>query len=121
MEKYRAWSDISGDLESKFSKDELLTNISIYWFTQTANSSGRLYFEGNRQNSINPPSQDERIEVPTGCAAYPKDVGFTPRLWNEAIYNVTRFTIMPRGGHFAALEEPELYLDEVRAFFSELR
>lgn len=121
VEKYRAWSDISKDLESKFSKDELLTNISIYWFTQTANSSGRLYFEGNRQNLINPVSHDGRIEVPTGCAAYPKDVGFTPRLWNEAIYNVTRFTIMPRGGHFAALEEPKLYVDEVRAFFGELR
>ena len=59
--------------------------------------------------------------MPTGCAAYPQDVGFTPRLWNEARYNVTRFTIMPRGGHFAALEEPELYLDDVRAFFRGLR
>ena len=120
VEKFRAWSDVNGDVESKFTKDELLTNITIYWVTQSATSSARLYYESPRQGRagfLGP----GRIEVPTGCAAYPQDVGFTPRLWNEARYNVTRFTIMPRGGHFAALEEPELYLDDVRAFFRGLR
>ncbi len=120
VEKFRAWSDVDGDVESKFTKDELLTNVTIYWVTQTATSSARLYYESPRQGRAGLLGA-ARIDVPTGCAAYPKDVGFTPRLWNEARYNVTRFTIMPRGGHFAALEEPELYLDEVRAFFRDLR
>ena len=120
VEKFRAWSDVNGDVESKFTKDELLTNITIYWVTQTATSSARLYYESPRQGRAGFLGAG-RIEVPTGCAAYPRDVGFTPRLWNEARYNVTRFTIMPRGGHFAALEEPELYLDDVRAFFRGLR
>ena len=120
IEKFRAWSDVDGDVESKFTKDELLTNVTIYWVTQTATSSARLYYESPRQGRAGLLGA-ARIDVPTGCAAYPRDVGFTPRLWNEARYNVTRFTIMPRGGHFAALEEPELYLDEVRAFFRDLR
>ena len=120
VEKFRAWSDVNGDVESKFTKDELLTNVMIYWVTQTATSSARLYYESPREGSGGF-GGGGRIEVPTGCAVYPRDVGFTPRLWNEARYNLTRFTIMPRGGHFAALEEPELYLDEVRAFFRDVR
>ena len=121
VEKFRAWSDVDGDVESKFTKDELLTNIMIYWVTQTATSSARLYYEASRRDASGGILGAERIEVPTGCANYPKDVGFTPRLWNEARYNITRFTMLPRGGHFAALEEPELYLDDVRAFFRGLR
>ena len=120
VEKFRAWSDVNGDVESKFTKDELLTNIMIYWVTQTATSSARLYYEAPRRGRAGLLGAG-RIEVPTACAVYPEDVGFTPRLWNEARYNITRFTIMPRGGHFAALEEPELYLDDVRAFFRDLR
>ena len=120
VEKFRAWSDVDGDVESKFTKDELLTNVMIYWVTQTAASSSRLYYESPLRRAAGGGAAG-RIEVPTGCASYPEDVGFTPRRWNEAIYNVTRFSLLPRGGHFAALEEPELYLDEVRKFFRGLR
>ena len=62
-----------------------------------------------------------RVEVPSACVSWPNDVGFTPRKWNEAQYNLKRFTIMPQGGHFGAFEEPQLYLDDVRAFFKDVR
>ena len=97
IEKFRAWSDVNGDVESKFTRDELLANVTIYWVTQTATSSARLYYESPREGSGGFLGTG-RIETPTGCAVYPEDVGFTPRLWNEAFYNLTRFTIMPRGG-----------------------
>ena len=118
VEKYRSWCDCDGNPETKFSKDELLTTITIYWVTQTATSAARYYYEGRHRAS--PPST-ERIEVPTACTAFPKELGFTPRRWLEARYNLTRFTMMPSGGHFAAAEEPELFVDDVRAFFGELR
>ena len=118
VEKYRSWCDCEGDPETKFSKDELLTTITIYWITQTATSAARYYYEG--RHSTNPPST-ERIGVPTACMAFPKELGFTPRRWLEARYNLRRFTIMPSGGHFAASEEPELFVGDVRAFFRELR
>ena len=118
VEKYRSWCDCEGDPETKFSKDELLTTITIYWVTQTATSAARYYYEG--RHSTNPPST-ERIGVPTACMAFPKELGFTPRRWLEARYNLRRFTIMPSGGHFAASEEPELFVGDVRAFFRELR
>ena len=118
VEKYRSWCDCDGNPETKFSKDELLTTITIYWVTQTATSAARYYYEGRHSES--PPSTG-RIEVPTACAAFPKEFRFTPRRWLEARYNLTRFTIMPSGGHFAASEEPELFVDDVRAFFRDLR
>jgi microsomal epoxide hydrolase len=128
VEKYRAWSDVDGNVERKFTKDELLTNITIYWVTGTANSAGRLYYEarhpvrsgaaGGRQGG---PGAVRRVEVPSACVSWPKDVGFTPRKWNEVQYNLKRFTIMPRGGHFGAFEEPQLYTDDVREFFRDLR
>jgi microsomal epoxide hydrolase len=135
VEKFRAWSDVDGHVEKKFTKDELLTNITIYWVTQTANSAGRLYYEarhpvrpaagsgsGGRAPS-NPatPGSLPRVEVPSACVSWPKDVGFAPRKWMEAQYNLKRFTIMPRGGHFGAFEEPQLYVDDVREFFRDLR
>ncbi len=129
IEKFRGWSDVDGNVEKKFTKDELLTNITIYWATETANSAGRLYYEsrhpirtgsgrgGGRGGGGTP----QRVEVPSACVSWPKDVGFTPRKWNELQYNLKRFTIMPRGGHFGAFEEPQLYVDDVRAFFRDLR
>ena len=86
--------------------------------TETATSAARYYYEG--RHSTTPPSR-RRVEVPTACAAFPGEFRFTPRRWLEARYNLTRFTMMPRGGHFAASEEPELYVDDVRAFFRDLR
>jgi microsomal epoxide hydrolase len=119
VEKFRAWSDCGGDVESRFTKDELLTNLTIYWATQTINSSIRLYCEtirGGRWGFTN-----SRVAVPTGCAIFPKEVMRPPRRWAEAQYDVRRWTPMRAGGHFAALEEPEALVDEIRAFFRDLR
>jgi len=115
-EKFHAWCDCDGDIEKKFTKDELLTNITIYWATQTGASSTRIYYE-NRVAKPNP----ARVTVPTACALFPKEITVPPRKWVEARYNLTRWTEMPRGGHFAALEQPELLVGDVREFFRTLR
>jgi hypothetical protein len=113
VEKFRTWSDSNGNVESKFSKDELLTNITIYWVTETGPSSVRLYYE-NRTD----PQLTGRVEVPFACARFPKELfGVAPRKWIEAQYKVEQFTDMPRGGHFAAMEEPQLLVDDMRRFF----
>ncbi|HET9362448.1 MAG TPA: epoxide hydrolase [Vicinamibacterales bacterium] len=116
VEKFRSWSDSDGNVEKSFTKDDLLTNITIYWVTQTATSSARIYYENQRAK----PAQG-RVQVPTACAVFPKEISIPPRRWVEAQYNVTRWTEMPRGGHFAALEEPELLVEDIRAFFRMLR
>jgi epoxide hydrolase len=116
VEKFRSWSDVDGDVEKKFTKDELLTNIMLYWVTQSGASSARIYYENQRAK---PPQG--RVQVPTACAVFPKEISIPPRRWVEAQYNVTRWTEMPRGGHFAAMEEPELLVDDIRAFFRTLR
>jgi pimeloyl-ACP methyl ester carboxylesterase len=117
VEKFRAWCDCDGgNVESKFTKDQLLTNITLYWATQTGTSSARIYYE----NRVAPPNP-RRVEVPTACALFPKEISVPPRKWVEARYNLVRWTVMPRGGHFAALEQPELLVDDVRAFFRGLR
>jgi microsomal epoxide hydrolase len=118
VEKFRTWCDCGGDVEKKFSKDELLTNITIYWVTQTPTSAARYYYEG-RHTPGRP--ADVRIEVPTGCAVFPKELFYSPRSWLERRYNLRRFTDMPRGGHFAALEEPDLLVNDLRAFYRDLR
>lgn len=118
-EKFRAWSDCNGDVESVFTRDELLTNITIYWVTGTITASTRLYFEmfkGGRLSLL-----EGRVEVPTGVARFPKEIMRFPRKWVENHYNVTHWTTMPRGGHFAAMEQPQLFVDDVRAFFRSLR
>lgn len=113
VEKFRTWSDSNGNVESKFTKDELLTNITIYWATETGPSSVRLYYE-NRVD----PQLNGRVEVPFACARFPKELfGVVPRKWIEAQYKVEQFTDMPRGGHFAAMEEPQLLVDDMRKFF----
>jgi microsomal epoxide hydrolase len=119
VEKFRAWSDCGGDVESRFTKDELLANVTIYWATQTINASTRLYCEtmrGGRWGFAN-----ARVEVPTGVALFPKEVMRPPRRWVEAAYDLKRWTPMPSGGHFAAMEEPEALVREIRAFFRDLR
>jgi microsomal epoxide hydrolase len=119
VEKFRGWSDCDGEVERRFTKDELLTNIMIYWVTQTATSSARLYLEGARAGAFG--TLERRVEAPTGCALFPKELLVPPRVWAERAFNVTRWTVMPRGGHFAALEEPELLVEDMRAFFRSLR
>lgn len=115
VEKFRAWSDCDGDVERRFTKDELLTNIMIYWVTETINSSMRLYYEFAHI----PPSSNaiERSDVPAAFALFPKDLLYLPRELVERSFNVQRWTEMPRGGHFAPMEEPELLVEDIRAFF----
>ena len=119
VEKFRTWSDCDGDVEQRFTKDELLTNITVYWVTQTINSSTRIYYE-NRREPLSL-GQEERVRVPCAVAVFPKEICPAPRSWAERCYNVQRWTEMPRGGHFAAQEEPELLAQDLRAFFRELR
>jgi microsomal epoxide hydrolase len=119
VEKFRTWSDCDGNVEKSYTKDQLLTNVMIYWITQTINSSTRLYYE-ERHHPWRL-GRDEKIMVPTAIASFPKELARPPREWAERAYNVKRWTPMPAGGHFAAMEEPQLLVDDVRAFFRELR
>ena len=106
-------------MERSFTRDELLTNIMIYWVTQTATSSARLYLEAAKVGAFG--ILNRRVEVPTGCALFPKEILVPPRAWAERAFRVARWTEMPRGGHFAALEEPVLLVEDIRAFFLPLR
>ena len=119
VEKYRTWSDCEGDIESRFTKDELLTTVTIYWVTESIGSSTRLYYE-----SFNKPwtlKQGERIDVPVAVAAFPHENTIPLREWAERSYNVKHWTDMPSGGHFAALEEPDRLVQDIREFFRTLR
>ena len=108
VEKYRTWSDCGGDVESSFTKDELLNTITIYWVTQSIGSSTRLYYE--TQNDPWEMKKEETISVPAGVAVFPKELSQPPREWAERSYDVRQWSVMPSGGHFAALEEPTYYL-----------
>jgi len=119
VEKFRAWSDCDGDVEKRFTKDELLTNIMLYWAPETATSSARLYYEMIHAGKF--PPQDFRVSVPTGCAIFPKEILKPPRSWVERLYDVARWTRFERGGHFAAMEQPDLLVSDIRAFFRQLR
>jgi microsomal epoxide hydrolase len=118
VEKFRTWSDCDGDVERRFSKDQLLTNVMIYWITETINSSTRLYYEARHHPWRLKP--DTRIEAPAAVALFPAELVRPPRRWVERVLNVKRWTVMPRGGHFAAMEEPKLLADDIRAFFREI-
>ncbi len=122
VEKFHGWSDIDQQsvdgLEAKFTKDEILTDISLYWFTASITASTRIYYESRNFPASEPLGY---VSVPTAGAIFPAEIYITPRLWAEGQYNIVRWTPMPRGGHFAAMEEPELLLEDVRAFFRTLR
>ena len=122
VEKFHGWTDMpqgaEGDLDQYFTKDELLTNISIYWFTNTITSSTRIYYENGKNPVENPLTY---INVPTGAAIFPAEIFITPRAWAAAAYDLRHWTVMPEGGHFAALEKPNLYLNDLRIFFGLLR
>lgn len=119
VEKFRTWSDCGGDVERRFSKDVLLTNIMIYWVTGAINASFWPYYA--RYHQPWPIGDGQRIEVPTAYAAFPREIVRPPRSWAERMYNIRRWTVMPAGGHFAALEEPDALAADVRAFFRDLR
>jgi pimeloyl-ACP methyl ester carboxylesterase len=113
-EKFHAWSE---DFDGTIGFDRLLANISLYWFTQSIGSSFRMYVEGRAQ----PMALQERIRPPLGVALFPAEIATPPRSWVERGFDVRRWTAMPAGGHFAALEQPESLAEEIRAFFRPLR
>ena len=115
VEKFKTWSDCDGNIEAAFSKDQLLENITLYWVTGTINSAMRLYYESIGPNRA-PDVEWTRVEVPTAYAAFPAEIRPTPKRWAEQMYNVVRWTEMPRGGHFAALEQPAALIEDLRSF-----
>jgi pimeloyl-ACP methyl ester carboxylesterase len=121
VEKWRSWSDTKGDLESRYSRDFLLTNLTIYWVTQTITSSMRDYYDKRWfGREIGP---EDFVAVPTAIAVFANMLvpeGVPPREWAERLYDVRRFTPMPSGGHFAPAEEPERLARDIAAFFAEL-
>ncbi|MCZ7530502.1 MAG: epoxide hydrolase [Acidimicrobiia bacterium] len=119
LEKFHAWTDHEGNLETAVGRDDLLTNLMTYWVTGTINSSTRLYYESKKAGRLGP--VDERVEVPTAVARYPYEILTSPRSWLEAAFNLRRVADMPRGGHFAAFEEPDLFVADVREAFADLR
>jgi pimeloyl-ACP methyl ester carboxylesterase len=119
VEKLRAWSDCDGDLERRFTRDEVLTILTIYWATGTIHSANRMYFERDREARQLRPGQ--RVEVPCAVTLFPADIDHPPRELAERTYRVERWTEMARGGHFAAHEEPDLLAEDIRAFFRPLR
>jgi pimeloyl-ACP methyl ester carboxylesterase len=119
VDKFRSWSDCGGDIERCFTKDQLLTTIMIYWATATMNSAMRYYFQ-SREQPWTITAQD-RIHVPTGVAIFPKDLSRPPREWAKRFYDVQHWTEMPRGGHFAALEQTDLLANDLRTFFRRFR
>jgi microsomal epoxide hydrolase len=119
VEKFRGWSDCGGDVERRFSKDVLLTNVMLYWVTGAIGSSFWPYWAFHHAPWV--PSAAERVEVPTGVADFPCEILRPPRAWAERAYDLQRWTTMPAGGHFAALEEPDALAEEIRAFFRPLR
>ena len=119
-EKFRSWTDCNGDPESVISRDHLLANISLYWFTGAIGSSFWPYYA--RMHGQWPIPSGETVDVPTGYCAFPKEIIRPPRSVAEQMYtNIQRWTEMPRGGHFAAMEQPDALADEIRAFFRGLR
>jgi len=122
VEKFRAWSDCRGDIELRFSKDEILTTVCVYWFSETINSSMRRYFERRHDPAPDPLPLGTRIETPTAVAMFPGERELlVPRRFAERAYNLVRWTEPPRGGHFPALEEPELLVEDLRAAFRPFR
>jgi len=126
VEKFRAWSDCDGDVEKRFSKDELLTHVMIYWVTQTIATSFNPYYAMANAGAMRWISEAIKkwvgsSDVPAGFSLFPKDLVTPPRHWAERFFNVTRWTEMPRGGHFAAAEEPELLAQEIRETFRPMR
>ena len=116
IEKWHGWTDCGGDVESVIGRDELLANVSWYWLTRSAATSVRLTTRPSTTAGLGP---GDRVRVPTAIASFPKELVVAPREWAERIYDVVQWTDMPRGGHFAAAEQPELLAEDVRRFFFE--
>src|SRR5215831_5093910 len=117
--KFRDWADCDGEVERVFSRDELLTHVSLYGFTETIASSCRMYLESRRAPLAF--QRDERIAVPCGVLNLAKEEPMPPRVWAERAYNIVRWKEKPKGGHFAAWEEPEVFARDVREFVAPFR
>ena len=121
VEKFRAWSDCDGDVETVFTKDQLLDNVMLYWVTRTATSSVRFYYEftdGLRTGRL---PFNAQVALPMGYTVYPKEILRTSRRWAARDNHLVHYAEQPRGGHFAAMEQPALFVDDVRACFRGLR
>lgn len=116
VEKFRTWTDSDGDVESAVARDRLLDNISIYWLTETINSSMRLYYETDMKEVL-----PDSVDVPTGHARYPGEISKTPRVWAEEVYDIVYWNQLSEGGHFPAMEVPDVFVEDVRAFFRQVR
>ena len=123
LEKFYSWSDIkNNNIESVYSKDILLTNIMVYLVSNTFNTSSWIYFGRREEGGRFFPKDFHRIDVPTGVAIFPKEMSeWPPRSYVERIFNIKHWTKMPNGGHFAALEQPELLVNDIRVFAQTLR
>jgi microsomal epoxide hydrolase len=119
VEKFFHWTDNNGSPEDAVTRDQILTNLTVYWVTKTINSSIRLYCESQRGQNFGP--TDDFIKVPTGVAVFPKEMFRIPRAFAESRFNVVQYNRFDRGGHFAALEEPDLLIQDVREFFRQVR
>jgi pimeloyl-ACP methyl ester carboxylesterase len=117
-EKFRTWTDCDGVIENAISRDALLTNVSVYWFTGTGGSSARFYREQRVGGGL---ELKPKLETPIGVASFPKEVVRAPRAWIETKFDVRHWTDMPKGGHFAAMEQPELLVRDIREFFRSFR
>ena len=118
VEKFRTWSDCGGDIESVYTKDQLLTNIMFYWAPNSIASAANMYYESRRDTGA---FAGGKITPPVAVASFPKEIYRAPRSWVEPRYNVVRWTEFEKGGHFAAMERPQELLEDVRAFFRTIR
>jgi len=123
IEKFNSWSDTVGDdIESVHSKDSLLTNIMIYLITKTFNTASWIYYGRTEEGGRVLSPEGKRVEVPTAAALFPAELlSWPPRSYVERIYNIKQWTEMPRGGHFAALEQPDLLIKDIRTFARTIR
>jgi pimeloyl-ACP methyl ester carboxylesterase len=123
VEKFQAWTDCDGHPENALTRDELLDNLMLYWLPRTGASAARLYWESIRQvNEWISGRVVDRVDVPTGCSIFPKELQRPSRRWAERRFtDIRHWNELDRGGHFAAFEQPELFVDEVRSFFRLVR
>lgn len=118
IEKFNSWSDNNGDIENVFTKDELLGNVTLYWLTQSIHSSIRIYYENSKMPLAF--KENDFVKVPVAFAKFPKELPTPPRSYIEKGFNIQRWTEMPSGGHFAAMEQPELLATDIRSFFRQI-
>jgi pimeloyl-ACP methyl ester carboxylesterase len=121
LDKRRAWSDCDGDVEKVFTRDELLTTMTLYWVTQSFGTAARYYYEATHQPWQPSHERTPVVEAPTALASFPRDFSNMPRRWAEWYFNLQRWTTFPAGGHFAPMEQPESLVEDIRSFFRPLR